>query len=524
MRARVLAVLLGLRYRLLWAQVRTRNGRILLAAAAYLMLSVVAAILLLGGIGGAIASVRLGKAETVARVALTAPFLCVTLTAALFGVGMRQVFSDSFLRRYALHPIERLAARHLIAVLEPLWIVTLVWYIGLAAGFVLLDVAHWWTAIPAAVLLLTVNYLLARTFQSVTEYAIATRWGPLALLVLLTMLFPLPAVGGPMLVRNQAALGQALMVLQWTPPFAAAVAMAGGTAGSRVGGLLLLLGYCGVLTTAIAAMDRLPLPSRTVATAKVEWGDLWDRISGVFGPELGPLIGKILRYYARSPQLRFNYPVAAIGIVIISLDFGRGDPMHSFLKLLGAITAVGSLSMGAMTMNVFGFDGSGFRRYFLLPVAPARVLRAAAIVPLLLGSAIIPVSLGIWMAVSRVGLDARMVVMVVSNAVAAMFLLQGLGLWTSLLAPRAIDFNATWGNKLSLAANVLMMGSMFLTFGLMGLFEHLGTRTVLAHWWIPPVAAVLAAVFYAATLQTAAVVFCARRERMLSMIEKGFSF
>ncbi len=525
MQPNALSALLRLRYRLLWAQVRTRNGKIVLALVGYLILSLIAGMLALGGVGGAIAAVRLGKSELVARAVLSAAFLCVTLAAVLFGVGMRQSYSDGFLRRYALRPLQRLAARHLIAALEPIWILALTWYVGLAAGFVLLDVVPWWKAVPAAVLLLLTNYLLARALLSVIEYAMATRSGPFLLLTVMAVLFPLPSVLGPMLSHNPAALGKVLAVLSWTPPFAAASVMSGARGMASAGWLLLLVGYCAVFAAALVRLDRLPPPSRTVAGAKAAWDDVWDRIAAVFGPELAPLIGKILRYYARSPQLRFNYPLSALWVLLLTFQFGRGsDPMRSFLAALGAISGVGSMSMGAMTMNVFGFDGSGFRRYFLVPVAPAIVLRAAAVVPLILGAALIPISLGVWLAVSRVPLNARMMLMLLSSGLGGTFLFQALGIWTSMLAPRAIEFKATFGNKLSLAANALMMGNMFVMFGLMGLFQHLGVKSVLAYWWLLPLAATVAAAFYLVTLRAGAAVFVARRERMLSMIERGFSF
>jgi hypothetical protein len=435
---------------------------------------------------------------------------------------MSHIFSDGFLRRYALRSVERLIARHLIAVLEPIWILTLAWYMGLAAGFVLLGTVRWWAALGSAILLLAANYLLARALLSLIDHILAMRRGPILLLVALGVLFPLPAVVGPMLARNGLALGQVLTLLKLTPPFAAASIIAGAPVFSSAGLLLLLVGYCAALTAAIAALDRLPFPSLTVAGAKAAWDEPWDYIAAVFGPELGPLIGKILRYYVRSPQLLLNYPFSAVGLVLLTLPFGGGDPVRSFLAALGAITAVGSMSMGAMTMNAFGFDESGFRRYFLVPVAPAVVLRAVAIVPLILGSIVIPISLGVWLAVSRVLLDTRMLLMLLSSGFGGMLLLQALGIWTSLLSPRAIKLNAMWGNKLSFSANALMVASMFLMFGLMPLYDYIGAKAVLAHWWIQPLVALAAAGFYVVTLRAGSAVFCSRRERMLSLIERGY--
>jgi hypothetical protein len=522
MRLKPLIHLLGLRYRLLWAQTRTRNGKVVLLVVAYLALSAAAALLTLGGLGAAIASIRLGKAELVARVALTAPFLCATLAATVLGVGMNPVFSDGSLRRYALSRLERLASRHLITLLEPLWILTFALDVGLAAGFALLGIVPWLAGISTALLLLMVNYLLARVLLILVERAMATRAGPFLIVTAVAILFPLPAAAGLLLAHNQALLGSVLAVFKLTPPFAAAAVMAGAPSWASAGWMLVLLAYCAGLAAAVAVLERLPAPSRVVPGAHAVWDEPWDRIAAFFGPELGPLIGKILRYYIRSPQLRLNYPLAVPGGILMAVVFGFGDPTRSSLSALGAITGVGSMSMGVMTMNVFGFDGSGFRRYFLVPVAPTKVLLAAGIVPLILGSALVPVWLGAFIAVSRAPVDIRILLMLLSNGFGSVFLFQALGLWTSLLAPRAIEFNATWGNKLSLGANALMAGGIFMTFGLISLFGSLGLNVVLAYWWMAPLAALVAAGFYLFTMKKGTAVFCARRERMLSSIERGY--
>ena len=58
--------LIKLRYKLMWARTRTRNGKIALFFAGYLLLVFFLAIFSLGGIGAGIAAVRMGKAQTVA--------------------------------------------------------------------------------------------------------------------------------------------------------------------------------------------------------------------------------------------------------------------------------------------------------------------------------------------------------------------------------------------------------------------------------------------------------------------------
>jgi hypothetical protein len=59
-RLKPLADFLGLRYRLIWAQARLRNGKIALFAVGYLLLCPVILVMAFGGIGTALASIRQG--------------------------------------------------------------------------------------------------------------------------------------------------------------------------------------------------------------------------------------------------------------------------------------------------------------------------------------------------------------------------------------------------------------------------------------------------------------------------------
>src|SRR6476646_9919889 len=102
MNVALIGELVRLRYKLLWAKTRSRNGRIALFLAGYLLLVLLVALLASGGFGAAMVAVRSGKAERVAQAALTALFLEAVLAANILGFGMNAVFSDTELRRYPL--------------------------------------------------------------------------------------------------------------------------------------------------------------------------------------------------------------------------------------------------------------------------------------------------------------------------------------------------------------------------------------------------------------------------------------
>ncbi len=523
MRIRLLVCLLGLRYRLMWAQARLQAGRVALVVVGVLLVCLVAAMLALGGLGAAVEAVRLGKGELVAAIVLSTFFVFALFGALILGAGINPTFSDAALRRYPLSSFERLGARHLVGPLEPLWIFVLALDLGLAIGFAALGVSSCWVALPAALLLLSTNYLAVRLLLRVVEHIMATRNGPLLLMGLVVLLFQLPGLLAPALAHNRALSGNAWIVLRFLPPFTAARVVAGAPAFVTIASMLLLVGWCAGLIAALAWVERQPLPSRTVAGAEAHWDSSCDRIAAAFGPVLAPLVGKTLRYYVRSPQLKMNYPLIVPMVLFIAFTFARGrpDPLAGFLTILALISILGFLSMGIMPMNVFGFDGSGFRRYFLLPAPPGLVLRAVAFVPLLLGAPLILVCMGLWLVIWPGHLDGRMAVMLLSSGFGGMFLFQALGLWTSLLAPQAMEFKVKFGAKQPLATTALMMSGMGVMFGLVAGLPALGSKVVLGHWWVAPLILLAALGFYLLTLRGGARVFGSRRERMLSMIERG---
>ncbi|HUZ46580.1 MAG TPA: hypothetical protein VMW54_08070, partial [Terriglobia bacterium] len=367
----------GLRYRLLWANVRSKRGKVILFSCGYLLVIPIAIVLLVGGIGSGLAAIRSGKAELVAGIVLGVVFLEAILIAVILGIGSAPAFSDAALRRYPLSRLDRLGARQLTAFLEPIWLFVFALDLGVAVGFYVFLGAPWLLlAVPAAILLVVTNFLLARVLSVLAEWIVSRRSGALVILLAILLLTGLLSFG-PFLMRSATLWKHgsfpALMAsLQLTPPLVAARIMVGAPVLASFWRLLALLLWCFISAVLLVLAEGLPSPTRTVAGAEARWNRPYDRLASAFGPVLAPLVGKTLRYYVRSPQLWLNYPVAPIACVAIALMLARGvsDPLAGFLVMLGVISVVGFLSMGAMPMNAFGFDRSGFRRYFLFPVAP----------------------------------------------------------------------------------------------------------------------------------------------------------
>jgi hypothetical protein len=241
-----------------------------------------------------------------------------------------------------------------------------------------------------------------------------------------------------------------------------------------------------------------------------------DRVAALFGPADAPLAGKILRYYVRSPQSRLNFPLALPMVAMMAMN--GGSPANRFLFTLGAAPVVALLATGSLSMNLFGFDGQGFSRYFLLPLPAGRLLRTTALAGLIPGALLIPIGFAAWWLLTP-DVTARMAVILFAAGAGGLLFFHSLAIWTTVLAPKPIPFDLVFGNRLSVAANVLLGGAIVTLFGLAVLLRHIGIDAVLRGWWLAPLFAVGAAIFFAVTLRAGAHVLFLRRERILAELE-----
>lgn len=515
MRLKVLLILLGLRYRLLWAQMRLRRGKIALFVTGYLLACFLAATLMLGGFGAAAAAVRLGRAETVARIVL-AGFSGIAIVAALaFGAGVNPAFSEAVLRRYPLSAADRFATRRLTAFLDPLWIILLALFLGVAAGFHAAGIGSTWLAAPAVLLLVMAAFLFVQLVAEAIGRLAATSTG----LAFLAGLIAVPMVALSAVQATAAAghLWAALLpVIRITPAFLAAAAMTGGPAP----GLLLQLAWCAAMAGALAGIERLPRRSQTAPGVPAEWDAPCDRFAALFGAS-APLVAKTLRCYWRTKRARFsllmNLPAP---LLLLGISADRSAPLLHFFIGAGLMTVIGFLATFVVAVNSFGFDGSGFRRYFFLPLPPAAIVRAASLVPLVLGAMTLPLAFTAGVLLARVPVDFRMAVMLAANGLGGLCFFHALALWTSILAPSRADGEMLFGNDYSLAANVVGTGGMLgVIFGSQFLGLAAGPR-FLQFWWIAPGFMTAGVGFYVVTFRMAPKMLLSRRERILAVVER----
>jgi hypothetical protein len=512
--------LVGLRYKLLWAQTRSRNGRIALFLTGYLFAILILLLMTAGGFGAAMIAVRSGQAEKVAQAVLGGLFLNALVGSVVTGFGINTAFTDAALRRYPIDARERLAARHLTGILEPVWIFVLGLFLGLSTGMYVFGAGSFWLGATAVLLLLITDYLLARVLATLIEWLAHVRGGTAILFVMLIGACMLPGLLIPRLAHAHGAKQAMLAVLAYTPPFAAAALMTN-TRADLLQQFGLLAGWIAASLLVLAAIEKQAARPRSAAAAVATWDDRYERIASIFGPAMAPLIARTLRYYTRSNKVRFNY-VAAIPLLgfLTFNNAGQSGAMHYFVRALGSFAIAGFLGTAVMSSNQFGFDASGFRRYFLLPIAPGAILRASSYTALLVGGTLVAAALVLWMLFAPVPFDARMAAMLLSSGVGGLCLFNGLSIWTSLLAPRATNIETTFGNQLSLSANVLLIGGLLgCVFGVIAFDNSAGSAVVLNYWWVSIPAAALAIAFYFYSLRRGESVFVSRRERLLNALE-----
>jgi hypothetical protein len=293
--AQLIGELVRVRYKLLWARTRTRNGRIALLIAGYLLFVLGMVLVSGGGVGTAIVAARSGKAQMVAQIVLTSVFAEAVLVTAIMGFGMNAMFSDFELRRYPLTTLDRGMTRHLVAIVDPFWFLVLALEFGLAVGLYVLGAAALGRSLFAVLLLFVCNYLFARVFGLFVDRLVRHNTGSVVLVV--TALGLMIGAGHILflLKHNPAFAEAASRVLRYTPPFGAAAAITGSGLESASGFAVIscwLIGLC----AALVALERRPIYRRRLETTTIPFESIYDRAAVWFGANDASLIAHWLRF------------------------------------------------------------------------------------------------------------------------------------------------------------------------------------------------------------------------------------
>ncbi|HYW44107.1 MAG TPA: hypothetical protein VE959_14690 [Bryobacteraceae bacterium] len=520
MNTELIGELIKLRYKLMWARTRTRNGKIAMFFVGYILLVFFIAIFSMGGIGAGIVAVRTGKAHTLAAGVLGVLYFQALLATVLMGFGINAVFADVELRRYPIAAVDRRIARHFLGLADPFWFLVLALELGLVVGLYAVGPGSIWLGLIAVLLLFVSNYVMAEVVALAVERLVRMKGGSAILLLCIMCLGIIPALAGAGMKKHPQLMAPLLRVLHYTPPYGAASAIL------RPGvealfGLAVIVCWLVGLSAILVALERHPPQAHAAQSGALAWQGPCERLGALFGPANAPLVAQWLRFYSRNNRFRTAYPLALPLVAFLTFTQAQvAGPNAQFANILGCFAMIGFIGTVQFAVNQFGYMGGGFRRYFLLPTDPAALLRTGSYTFLMLSAVLIPVATIALALFSPVKLDARMLAMLVGAAVAALFVMHGVALWATLLGPRRGNFKASFGNDLSLAGNVVFIG---------GLLTFLFVPRVLAHvwpaavapgaWWVVVPLAPLAAVFYFVSLRNACGVFRSRREQILGVIE-----
>jgi hypothetical protein len=513
--------LVRLRYKLMWAKTRSRNGKIALFVIGYLLLVMGAGLLALGGLGAGIVAIQTGKAETMLRVVLSGLLINAVMATILLGFGMSAVFSEAELLRYPLRQRERFVARHFLGIVDPFWILVLIVELGLVFGMYVWGAYSLGYGTAAALLLFVCGYLSARAMGAWIDGLMATRSGSGVVLLLILSISILPATLRSVLEKNPAAGKQVLAALRFTPPFGAAAAMTH-TGGTGFAGLGLIVLWSLGLALFLAWLERRPAPrQQAVRGAAPGKADFCDRLGRLFPPDIAPMVSHWLRFFVRNNRFRmlfvFSFPLAAfLTYNLGQLPRGQGN---LFVAALGTLPIVTFLGPSRIAVNLYGYMGDAFRRFLLFPGDPAASLRAGSYASMLIGGSALVGAALVWAVFAPRPLDFGVIVLPVISGVTVLFLFNAAGLWTTLFGPRRGKYDKSVGNDMSLLGNIVVIGSALTCILAPQMLRRAAPALVSReNWWILLPAALAVAV-YMASLRAAGAVFAARRERLLAVVE-----
>jgi hypothetical protein len=515
-----LCTLTRLRYQLIWAQTRTSSGRIVLLLALYLLGGSVAILMSFGGLGAAIADNNLGQGGSLARWTLSALFINGILMSLMFGVGTQEAFSEESLRRYPLKAKERFIIRQIIGLLDPIWAFIAAGALGLAVGFSWFGGGVIVFGALAAALFVAASYLATTCLLSFIGRIMRSRAASSALGIIVLALMSF----GPLAIALLATSGDGGVwrligrIMEFTPPGAAAAMMAEDRWGMALGAAALLVVWVAALTLLLRKLESL----RPVAEAKISggisWDGFYDQIGGLFGRQYAPLVSKSLRYHLRCNLIRFSLLTSPLLVLFAKFLAPERNARGEVILTFALFFLIGSLTSVGMNLNLFGYDGAGVRRYAVLPSTFAMALRAGSLASLLLRAGALLAAFALWIIFSQKHFEARALLIIFGIAGAGLFLFNALGLWTSVLSPKASNFDSMWNNRLSFGANVAVF-CVGIAFGIVIMLSGSLDPSDLSRFW--PLALALMALgvaFYLFSMKAIEPVLNWRREKLINLI------
>jgi hypothetical protein len=501
-----------LRYRLQWAQMRRRPGMIVRFALSTLLILGIGLVALFAGLTTLIIAVQTGRGQEIAQPVFSIIYGYALLTSTALGFGMKEVFPDSLLRRYPLSRGDRFVIRHGLAIVEPMWLIALAVYGGCALGAAALGAASLWLTVPAALLVVTSNYLASRMLLTIGERMMATSAGSFVATVFLQTLFMLP-VALQYLARG--GTGRMLRsLLPYTPPFAAGAMMTGGTSLREPITLVL---WCVAAAIPLLIMESRPITSRVTPGVAASWNSWYDRVASLVPGTHSYLIARSLRFYLRNRAVRLSLATTIPVLGFMTYRLTRDANPVKLFETAFFLSPLAGIVTSPVFVNQFGFEGAGFRRLIAAPVPPAALLRAGTIASVVISACYALTTIAVWVAVER-GISAIMLLMLVAYTLAGLCAFHGLGLWSSVLLPARADYTTRRRQSPGGGQGVMFL-FFILSFGAFAVRSLVFRGPLVRYWWAPLTLLAASMALLELAVRTATRFLVVRRERMLGVIE-----
>ncbi len=519
---RMLWTLMSLRHQLLRAQARTGAGRRALFIAGHVLGGSFILLAMFAGSAAALLSTLQEHGEETCRWILTGIWMNGAILNLLLGRDTRQSSLDFILRRYPLTRKGRLCLRHASGLLDPVWLFLSAATVGVAGGNTVGGPGAVLLVAPVALLFIGVCYLSSLVLLAGADIIMSRRGGgtiagAAAFILFLAAGLLVVSTADP---SNASWWHEADLALRLLPPGATAALFTGIGFPSGLLDIATLLLWFGFLASVLVFAEHRALSDASVISVSDCLGRMCDRIAGLFKSPLGPLVGKAMRCHLRCDRVRFSF-AGTIPLVLLLPRFmsATGGPYMALLETAALMFLSSILATAAITLNQFGCDGDGVRRYWILPAPAVSALRAASIASLLLGAPLGLLAIAGLPLLAAFPLDSRALTILASSAAAGLFFFNSAGLWTSVLSPRRSNFRGVIGNELSFYALLLIGLGIALSLAAAFAVERCVPYALFPHsWWGFALAPILCASLYLISYRSVSTVMTARRELLIRVV------
>jgi len=514
----VIAQLIRYRYLLIWARIRGRRS-------SFLIFGILVLLAVFLGLNSGFAGTVLGLlvvrgstgAETIHAVFFILYAASIFLTIVLWAQP-NPLLSEAALSRYPISPTTRFVARHIIGLLDPLW---LTYIIFSAALFVILVFGHVVAPINAlvcALLFISASYLSAAASLALFNRAALHPAGASLFGMVIFATFTTAAIAIPFMKFPARILSSG--VLDFLPPAAAARLLLENSAIAFLCYGVILAAWCFLFAGVLRRMEACHPSISGNGPGKVETKMarfLSRLLSRFLGKAWPPLVERSLLYHLRCNRIRVNIGITIPVILFILHFMDRSQNPAEMLFIRAALLFVsGLISVSMMMFNAYAYDSGGITRLALYPVPFAATLHSANLASLVLSLTVGSAAASILSATARFPTDLRMLVIFVSAAWAGSFLLAALGLFSSVYFPKRAQFDRIVGSNSSLETQAIICIVMSLAFiaaiRLAAMFETSGP---IQFWWAFPVLPALCICLYIASLKWISRLLTRRREDLL---------